>query len=69
MGEGRDVYRVFVGKPEGQRPLGRPSGKWEDTMMDLEEVGGGDMDWIELYYTFRIYIYNRRYPALNTRAP
>jgi hypothetical protein len=34
--------RVLVGKPEGQRPLGRPMCKWEDNIkMDLQEVGGG----------------------------
>src|SRR5215469_18330186 len=42
MGEGRGVYRVLVGKPEGERPLGRPRRKWEDNIKtDLEEVGGG----------------------------
>ena len=30
MGEGRDVHRVLVGKPEGNRPLGRPRRRWED---------------------------------------
>ena len=30
MGEGREVYRVLVGKPEGKRPLGRPRRRWED---------------------------------------
>ena len=29
MGEGRGVYRVLVGKPEGKRPLGRPRRRWE----------------------------------------
>ena len=49
MGERRGVYRVLVGKPEGERPLGRPRHSWEDnTKMDLQEVGGGHMDWIEL---------------------
>jgi hypothetical protein len=49
MGEGRGVYRVLVGKPEGKRPLGRPRHRWEDNMkMDLQEVGCGGMDWIEL---------------------
>ena len=44
---GRDVYRVLVRKPEGKRPLGRPSRRWEDNIkMDLQEVGCGDMDWI-----------------------
>jgi len=36
MGEGRGVYRVLVGKPEGKRPLGRPRCRWEDNIkMDL----------------------------------
>jgi hypothetical protein len=30
MGEGRGVYRIFVGRPEGKRPLGRPRRRWED---------------------------------------
>jgi hypothetical protein len=49
MGEGRGVYRVLVGKPEVKRPLGRPRRRWEDNIKaDLQEVGCGDMDWIEL---------------------
>jgi len=49
MGERRGEYRVFVGKPEGKRPLGRPRHRWEDNIkMDLHKVGGGVMDWIEL---------------------
>jgi hypothetical protein len=32
MGEGRDVYRVLIGRPEGKRPLGRPRHKWEDNI-------------------------------------
>ena len=49
MGEGRGVYRVLVGKPEGKRPLGRPRPRWEDNIKtDLQEVGGGCGDWIEL---------------------
>jgi hypothetical protein len=32
MGEGRGVYRVLVGKPEGKRPLGRPRCRWEDNI-------------------------------------
>jgi len=48
-GEGRDVYRVMVGKPGGRRPLGRPRRRWEDNIkMDLQEVRYGHMDWIEL---------------------
>jgi len=49
MGEGRGVYRVLVGKPEGMRPLGRPRRRWEDNIkMDLREVGFRGIDWIEL---------------------
>jgi hypothetical protein len=49
MGEGRGVYRVLVGKPEGRRPLGRPRRTWEDNIrMDLQEVGCGCEDWIGL---------------------
>ena len=49
MGEDRVVRRVLVGKPEGNRPLGRPRRRWEDNIkMDLEEVGGGRRDWMEL---------------------
>jgi len=49
MGERRGLYRVLVGKPEGKRPLGRPRHRWEDNIkMDLQEMGCGGMDWIEL---------------------
>ena len=49
MGEKRSVYRVLVGKPEGKRPLVCPRHRWEDNIkMDLQEVGCGGMDWIEL---------------------
>ena len=49
MGEGRVVYRVWVGKTEGKRPLGRPRRRWEDNIkMDFQEVGCGVIDWIEL---------------------
>jgi len=42
MGERRGVYRVLVGKPEGKRPLGRPTRRWENNIeMDLQEVGCG----------------------------
>jgi hypothetical protein len=43
------VYRVLVGKPEGKRPLGRSRHRWEDSIKaDLQEVGCGSMDRIEL---------------------
>jgi hypothetical protein len=45
----RGVFRVLLGKPEGKRPLGRLRLRWEDNIeMDLQEVGCGGMDWIEL---------------------
>jgi hypothetical protein len=48
MGERSGVYSVLVGKREGKRPLGRPRCRWEYIKMDLQEVGCGGMDWIEL---------------------
>jgi len=45
----RGAYKVLVGKPEVQRPLGKPGCRWEDNIkMDLKEVSCGGMDWIEL---------------------
>ena len=49
MGEDRGVQRVLVRKPEGKRLLGRQRRRWEDNIkMDLQEVGGGRGDWMEL---------------------
>ena len=49
MGESRGVCRLLVGKPERRRPLERNRRRWEDNiMMDLQEMGCGVMDWIEL---------------------
>jgi hypothetical protein len=49
MGERRGVYRVLMGKTEGKRPLGRTRRRWEDNIrMDLQEMGCGGMEWIEL---------------------
>jgi hypothetical protein len=45
----RKVYTVLVGKPEGNRPLGRPRRRWEDGIrMDPGEIGLGGVDWIQL---------------------
>jgi len=45
----RGIYRVLVGKSEGKIPLGRPRRRWDDNIkMDLQKVGCGAMDWIEL---------------------
>ena len=69
MGEGRVVHRVLVGKPEGNRLLGRPRRRWEDNIkMDIQEVGGGCGDWMELAQD------RDRWPALvsvlrNLRVP
>jgi hypothetical protein len=49
MGEGRGVYRVLVGRPEGKRPLGRPRRRWEDKIkMVLREIGIDGANWIRL---------------------
>ena len=49
MGERRGVYRVLVRKPEGKRQLGKPRRRWEENIkLNLQEVGRGSMDWIEL---------------------
>jgi hypothetical protein len=49
MGEGRCVRSVLVGKPEENRPLGRPRRRWENNIkMDLQQVGGSCEDWMEL---------------------
>ena len=49
MGGERGAYRVLVGKPEGNRPLGRTSRRWVDNIrMDLQEVVCGYVDWIGL---------------------
>jgi hypothetical protein len=67
--ERRGVYRVLVGKPEGRRPLGRHRHRWEDNIKrDLQEVGCGVKDWIELAQ------YRNRWRALmnvvmNLRVP
>jgi hypothetical protein len=48
-GEKRNAYRIFVGKPEGKRPLGRPRRRWVDNIkMDLREIGWDDMYSIDL---------------------
>jgi len=49
MGERKGVYGVLVGKPEGKRPLGIPTRRWEfNIKLDLQEVGCEVMDWIGL---------------------
>ena len=49
VGKRRCVYTVLVGKAEEKRPFGRPRRRWQDdNIMDLENVGFGGVDWIEL---------------------
>jgi hypothetical protein len=52
MGEERGSYRIFVGRPEGRRQLGRPRRRWEDITMDLQEVGWGGawtgLNWLRI---------------------
>jgi hypothetical protein len=48
-GEGRGVYRVLVGRPQGKRPLGRPRCRWDGNIkMDLKEIGIDGVNWIQL---------------------
>jgi len=55
IGERRGIFQVLVGKPEGKRPLGRHGHRWEDNIkMNLQEVGCGSMDWIELPQVGRV---------------
>jgi hypothetical protein len=49
MREKRNAYRIFVGKPEGKGPLGRPRCRWVDNIkIDLREIGWRGVDWIDL---------------------
>jgi hypothetical protein len=49
MGEKRNVYRILVGKPEGKRPLGKPTRRWMDNIkMDLREIEWDGMDWVDV---------------------
>jgi hypothetical protein len=69
MGKGTGVYRVLVGKPERKGPLGRPRRRLKDNIkMDLQEVGRGSMDWIELAQD-RDRCQARVYAVMNLRVP
>jgi transposase len=49
MEEGRGVYRVLVGRPEGKRPRGRRGHRWDDNIkMGLREMGFDGANWIQL---------------------
>jgi hypothetical protein len=57
-GEEGNAYRLLVGKPEGNRPLGRPRRRWVDNIrMDLGEVGWRDVDWSDLAPGYRTEVY------------
>jgi hypothetical protein len=48
-----NASKILVGKPEGKRPLGRPTRRWEDSIrMDLREIWCERVDWLHLaHYT------------------
>jgi hypothetical protein len=49
MGEKKNACRILVGKPEGKRPLGRPTCRWvNNNKIDLREIEWDGMDWIDL---------------------
>jgi hypothetical protein len=49
MGKKRNAYRILMGKPAGNRSLGRSRRRWVDNVkIDLREIGWGGMDWIDL---------------------
>jgi len=67
IGEGRDVYRLLIGKPKGKTQLGKPRRKWEDNIRtDLRELGIDGANWIRLaqhrvqWRTFVITVMNLR---------
>jgi hypothetical protein len=69
MGEKRNAYRILVGKPEGNRPLGRPRRRWVDNIkVDLREIGWDGVDWIDMAedrYQWRALVNT----VLNPRVP
>jgi hypothetical protein len=69
MGKGRIFYRVFVGRPEGKRPLGRPRRRLEDNIkMDLREIGIDGMNWIRLIQD-RVRLWAFVNTVMNLRVP
>jgi hypothetical protein len=69
MGAKRNVYRLFVGKPEGKRQLERPKRRWMDNIkMDLLEIGLNVVVWIGLArdrYRWRVLVNS----VINLRVP
>jgi hypothetical protein len=69
MGEGRGVYSILVGRPEGKRPLGRPRRRWENNIkMDLRETGIDEANWIQLDQD-RVQWWPCVYMVMNLRVP
>jgi hypothetical protein len=69
MGEGRGAYRVFVGRPKGKRPLGRPRRRWEDNIkMDVGEIGIDGANWIWLAQD-RVQLWSFVNTVMNLRVP
>jgi hypothetical protein len=67
--EKRNAYRIFVGKSQGKRPLGRPRRRWVDYIkMDLREIRSDGMDWIDLAQD-RVQWRALVNTAMNLRAP
>jgi hypothetical protein len=71
MGYMRNAYKLLVGKPEGRRPLGRPSRRWKDNIkMNIWETGLESMDlihlaqdrerWLALMNTVRTFGFHKR---------
>jgi hypothetical protein len=48
MGNMRNAYKILVRKPKGKRPLERPRCRWEDTRIQLKEIGLEGLDWNHL---------------------
>ena len=69
VGDGRGMYKVLMGKPEGKRPMGRPRRRWKNNIkMDFQEVGCGGVDWIELaHYRDRWWAFVNA--VMNLRGP
>jgi hypothetical protein len=69
MEEGRGIYRVLVGRPEGKRSLGRPRCRWEDNIkMDLREIRIDGANWIQLAQD-RVQWWAFVNTAMNLRVP